>query len=176
MTKSSDNVLTRRLDLRPITVDDLDAVFTLMSDPRTWENEPQGRHVDRETTLGWIERAARRWGSDGLSYWIVRRRSTGQVVGVGGVQRRGDRSWNLFYRLAPSAWGNGYATELARAAILAARLVDSSVPVTAWIGDNNQPSRAAAVRLGLIDQGMSIDANDGVVRRFYADRELSLRF
>jgi RimJ/RimL family protein N-acetyltransferase len=166
------NVRTRRLDLHPITVDDLDAVFSLMSDCRTWEHEPLGRHLNRETTLSWIARAARRWDIDGLSYWSARLCSTGEVVGVGGAQRRSDCSWNLLYRLLPFAWGRGLATELAQAAIEAATSVDATVPITAWIADDNESSKAVAVRIGLSDRGLSIDANDGAVRRVYADRRL----
>jgi RimJ/RimL family protein N-acetyltransferase len=176
-------VLTERLDLRPIDPDDLAELFTITSDPRTWEHEPTNRHRVPETTKHWIERAAARWQSDGLSYWMIRLRDTpaagqgealrhGQVIGVGGVQRRADRSWNIFYRLSPRAWGHGYATELGRAAIDAAHRADPDQPVAAWILDHNHPSRRVAERLGLQDEGLRVDANDGIVRRVYADRPL----
>jgi RimJ/RimL family protein N-acetyltransferase len=173
------HAVTDRLDLRAVGPGDLADLFAIVSDPRTWEHDPAGRHRVPETTKRWIERAEAKWRTDGLSYWMARLAqpspgSQNQVIGVGGVQRHTSGTWNVFYRLAPSAWGQGYATELGRTAIDAAHRVDPDVPVIAWIVDHNLPSRRVAVRLGLVDRGLRLDANDGVVRRAYSDRPLQL--
>lgn len=167
-------MLTERLDLRPVSVDDLDVLFAINSDPRTWAHDPGGRHPSPERTAAWIERAAARWTTDGLSYWTARLRSDGTTVGVGGVQRHAGGGWNLYYRLAPSAWGQGYATELSRAALAAAAEADPGVPVYAWIDAHNTASRRVAERLGLVDRGEHVDANDGRRRLAYTDREIEL--
>jgi RimJ/RimL family protein N-acetyltransferase len=122
----------------------------------------------------WIERAAARWRTDGLSYWSVRLRDDGSTIGVGGVQRHPDGSWNLYYRFAPAHWGKGFATELSRAAVDAAGTVDPDVPVVAWILDENVASRKVAERLGFKNYGEQLDTNDGVMRLAYADRPLGV--
>lgn len=86
------------------------------------------------------------WQRDGIGYWIAHRLSTGQLIGFGGVMRRawhGREIANLYYRLTPSAWGNGYALELARAAMAQAQLALPGLPVVV----RTRPGNAGAIRV-----------------------------
>lgn len=164
------HLLTDRLDLRRIDPSrDLAELFAIFSDPTGWWYEPAGRHADRARTREWLVRAAARF-DDGLSYWTVRRRDNAAIVGVGGAQRQSTRAWNLSYRISAAEQGQGYATELARAAYSAASSVDSSVPFIAWITPQNAASRKVAERLGLTNYGLGIDPSDDQRRLAYADR------
>ncbi len=168
-----EHVLTERLDLRrPDPAGDLDALFAIFSDPTGWWYDPDGRHVDRGRTRTWLERAAARFDTDGLSYWTVRRRDDEAIIGVGGAQRQSTGAWNLTYRLATAMQGQGFATELGRAAHVAASAVDPGVPFVAWIAEHNTASRRVAERLGLINRGIGVDPSDGERRLAYADRAL----
>lgn len=151
-----------------MSLDDLDVLFAINTDPESWRHDPAGRHLTPDQTRVWIERAAEKWTLDGLSYWTVRLRSDGTTIGVGGVQRQ-PFGWNLYYRFRPSAWGNGYATELSRAAIEAATAADPDAAVIAWIDPHNQASRRVAERLGLTDQGLHPDKTyDNTLRHAYS--------
>ncbi len=68
--------------------------------------------------------------------------------------------------------GNGYATELGRAAIDAAHPTDDSVAVIAWVLEDNESSRRVVERLGLENRGARIDLGDGKVRLAFVDRDL----
>lgn len=160
------------LQLDPVVPADTDALFEILSDPAGWWFDPAGRHREVGTTRRWVERAAGRWGSDGLSYWTVRLPGTGEVVGVGGAQRHRSGVWNLYYRIAVAHQRNGYALELGRAGIDAAHAADPARPVVAWVAERNHPSRRVAERLGLRLHGLHVDASDGAVRLAYADRPL----
>ena len=139
------SALTERLDLRPVDpVADLESLGRLFADPDGWWYEPGGRHPNLGTSRRWLERAADRWISDGLSYWTVRLRTDGTVLGTGGVQRHASGTWNLFYRLDTAHQGHGYATELGQEALRAAAAVDPSVAVIAWVLEHN--SRPGAWR------------------------------
>lgn len=167
------DVLTERLALRrtdPAT--DLDDLFPIFSDPDGWWYDPDSRHTTRGRTEMWLTRAAERFGQDGLSYWTVRRRDTGAIIGVGGAQRQSTRAWNLNYRLGSAHQGQGFATELGRAARAAAGEIDDSVPFIAWIAPHNAPSIKVAERLGLTNFGLRADPSDGRLRLAYADRQL----
>ena len=173
MTNPWLHVVTERLDLRKTDpVGDLDDLFAIFSDPAGWWFDPAGRHTDRAQTQDWLTRAAARFDQDGLSYWTVRRRDTGEIAGVGGAQRQRTRAWNVNYRLGVAHQGLGFATELARAARDAAREVDDSVPFIAWIAPENTPSIKVAERLGLTDYGLGTDPSDGQQRLAWADRPL----
>ena len=109
---SSATVTTERLLLSPMAAGDLAELFPIFHDPQGWVHDPAGRHLTVATTAAFIERAAARWPTDGQSYWTVRLRSTGEVIGMGGVQRHSNGGWNLAYRIAHQHWGHGYATEV----------------------------------------------------------------
>jgi RimJ/RimL family protein N-acetyltransferase len=166
-------ILTDRLDLRcPDPRADLDDLFAIFSDPDGWWYDPGGRHLDPERTRDWLTRAAARFATDGLSYWTVRRRDDGTIIGVGGAQRQRTRAWNLNYRLATAHRGQGFATELGRAAYTAASACDAAVPFIAWIAEHNLPSRRVAERLGLTSYGLAVDPSDDQPRLAYADRPI----
>lgn len=165
--------MTDRLELRAVDpVRDLQALFAIFSDPASWEHAPDSRHLEPDTTLGWLQRAATRWQEDTLSYWTARLRTNGEVVGVGGARRHVTGSWNLLWRIDTAHQGQGLARELGTVAIEAARAVDSSVPVIAWVRSHNVASRGLASRLGLIEHSERVDECDGVARIPYADRPI----
>src|SRR5262249_6069382 len=110
--------------------------------------------------------------TDGLSYWTVRRRDIARIIGIGGAQRQRTGAWNVTYRIATAEQGQGFATELARAACAAASALDPGVPIIAWIAEGNVPSRRVAERLGLTNYGLAIDPSDERPRLAYADRAI----
>jgi ribosomal-protein-alanine N-acetyltransferase len=165
-------VRTENLVLTPTTVDEVDALFPIFSDPAGWWYEPGSRHSDIERTRWFCRRASDRW-SEGLSYWTAREIAGDQVVGLGGAQRHSSGVWNVSYRIATASQGRGYATEIGRAGVRAANQVDSASPVVARIDEINSASMRVAERIGLQSQGLLVDSNDGVLRLAYSDRPLA---
>ena len=146
-------VRTGRLDLRPVSPDDTDALHPILGDPGNSRFLPGGALASPGDTRDWLERFGVSWAEHGLGYWTVRRRADGTVIGVGGAEWR-PGFWNLLYFLGRDHWGHGYATELARAARHAARSRDPGLPLAAWIHEQNTASQAVARRLGLRDRGL----------------------
>jgi RimJ/RimL family protein N-acetyltransferase len=161
---------TGRLDLRPVDLADADALHRILGDPRNSAYLPDG-HLERLLdTQAWIERFHARWDRSGLGYWTARLLATGTVIGVGGAERRPE-FWNLLYFVDRDHRGNGYATELARAAQCAAAAVDPDLPLVAWIHEGNVASQAVARHLGLSDHGR-LEAGHwkGQPMHYWADR------
>jgi len=169
-------IRTDRLVLAPITPADIDAAHAVFSDARTWTHLPAGRHANRSETQDLVQRKIGGRVRHGLGSWAIRVAGAPELIGVGGVDMTAGGVWNLGYRLAPSAWGNGYATEVARAAVTAAHDVAPAVPVTGRVLTNNPASAAVLARVGLalVWQGTTAAATpDGVERQVWADRALT---
>lgn len=93
------------------------------------------------------------WETFGFGIWAVTLAQEEKVIGFGGVEHRlwRDRDvLNLYYRLTPGAWGQGYATELAQTAVNLARTYLSAWPIVARTRATNIPSIKTALRAGLV--------------------------
>ncbi|MEZ0163388.1 GNAT family N-acetyltransferase [Kineococcus sp. LSe6-4] len=168
-------VRTDRLVLTRPAPADLDDVFALYSDPAVWEHFPSRRHTDPTTTRLLLHAIEESWRLVGLGSWVARD-TGGTLVGTGGCDLRLGLAWNLGYRLARASWGQGFAQEVARAALAAAQRVRSDIPVTAYLLEHNTRSRSATERAGLDLVWRGPDAGNpdpAAVRLLYADRPLS---
>jgi RimJ/RimL family protein N-acetyltransferase len=164
------HLLTDRLDLRPVTLGDLDPLHRIMSDPRNCRYIPEGPKESLEASQEWIERFSARWAVNALGYWTVRLRADGAVIGAGGAERR-MRFWNLYYLLDHGCWGCGYGTELALAAQREAVALAPELPVVAWVHEENAASQGVARHLGLTDYGRLEPHHwDGEPMHLWADR------
>lgn len=170
------DILTPRLRLSRPTAADLDPLFGVSADPRVWTHYPSLRHQRREDTLAAMARWETSWSASGLGSWAVRLRSTGELIGNGGCTLLGGEVWNLGYRLSAEHHGQGYATELALAAVEAARAVDPDRPVIAYLVEHNLASARVAEKAGLELVHRAPDAGNpdpSVWRLVYADRPLT---
>ncbi|KQM83042.1 GNAT family N-acetyltransferase [Agromyces sp. Leaf222] len=149
------SVSTTRLRFTPLTVDDVDDMYRVYGDERTWQHLPTGRHLDRDQTARSIDLAVQSRRSHGFGMNAVRLRepvgalAAGRFIGVAGANMMALGAWNLGYRFEPDAWGHGLAGEAARRSLEAA--VDSApdAPVTARVFANNPASIRVLERLGL---------------------------
>lgn len=171
---------TERLLLDAPRERDLDALHAIYADPRVWTHFPALRHTDPSRTREMLGRWIEVWERDGLGPWMVRSRdrphgSDGPLLGHGGVDLREGAFWNLGYRLAAEAHGHGYATEVARAGVAAARRHRGEVPVIAYLLEHNHASRRVAEKVGLALRLRGPDAGNPdpeAVRLVLADRPL----
>jgi RimJ/RimL family protein N-acetyltransferase len=175
-------VHTDRLLLAPLTPADIDDLFVVQSDARTWRHLPSARPTHRSAAEQTVQSAIGSRVRFGLGAWSVRvgpdgagDLPAGMFLGSGGVTMSAGGTWNLGYRLTPDCWGRGLATELARAAVEAAARARPETAVTGRVLTNN-PASAAVLRhagLSLVWQGGATDATPpGVERQVWSDRRL----
>lgn len=142
---------TPRLNLAVPTDADIDAIFAIHSDARTYKHRPELAMKTREEATELARAWQANWREKQLGYYVV---STldGTTIGFTGVrhsEEAGEEVLNLYYRFAPESQGQGYAKEAATAAITSARERFPQLPVVAIIDPTNESSIALALKLGL---------------------------
>ncbi|MEJ5946375.1 GNAT family protein [Pseudokineococcus basanitobsidens] len=144
---------TERLAARPPVPADGAAVLALHRDPRTVAHNPGDRLADLGAAEQLLRRWVQHWQDHQIGYWVLTwRHGDGHVIGVCGVKRMtsADRPvWNLLYRLEPSVWGRGVATEAAATVVDRARHHPLGLPVTARVRPANHASARVALAAGL---------------------------
>lgn len=108
---------TNRLTLRPFTHSDLDAFAAINADPQVMRFFPAPQN--RTHTLAMIERWEQRWHDVGYAFSAIELKHTERVVGMAGLslfeaQVSFAPCTEIGWRLHPTVWGQGIASEAAR--------------------------------------------------------------
>jgi RimJ/RimL family protein N-acetyltransferase len=138
---------TERLLLRGWKEADLDPFARMMADPEV--TRFIGGVQPRSSVWRAIAMYAGLWMLYGYGLWVVERKSDGAFLGRVGLWQ--PESWpgvELAWSLDRPYWGNGYATEAAKAA-LDYGFMHLAVPkLVSLIDPENAPSQRVAMRLG----------------------------
>jgi [ribosomal protein S5]-alanine N-acetyltransferase len=105
--------------------------------------------LSRAEITGVIEDSARDFAAAGYGLWLIRERDETSLVGAAGLRPLDDLGLEVFYSLAPGAWGRGFATEAARAVVEYALGPLGLTEVLAAVGEGNAASAAVLGRLGM---------------------------
>lgn len=141
---------TARLTLRKFTLDDVAALEAVIGDPIAMRWYPAA--FNHEGVKVWIERNIHRYESDGYGLWAMVLKSSGEVIGDCGcvVQEvDGEKAIEIGYHVRRNLWGNGYATEAAKACMDYAFHRLSASRVISMIRPENTNSRRVAEKNGL---------------------------
>jgi RimJ/RimL family protein N-acetyltransferase len=141
---------TKRLLLRPFRRSDLDAYAALNSDPEVLHYLGGGTEPwDRGRSWRHMAFLMGHWQLGGSGMWVLEHKETGELVGVVGFSAPdGWPGFELAWILARRWWGNGYATEGARAAMAYAFTVLGKARVISLIHPENLASIRVAERIG----------------------------
>ena len=139
---------TDRLILREWRDTDLDAFASFYADAdvmRYLTGEPLARNDAWRS----MAVAAGHWVLRGYGLWVVERKSDGAVIGrVGLINPEGWPGLEVGWTLGRSYWGQGYATEAARAAMNYGFFTQNVDRLISLIDTGNKASQAVAQRLG----------------------------
>jgi RimJ/RimL family protein N-acetyltransferase len=154
---------TERLVLRPLALDDLDAIASFYADPEVMRyigaGEPVGRE-DAKASLAWMIRT---FDLDGFGQLAVTRKEDHTLVGRCGLlvwqtdgwvstslaEAKGETEFEVGYTLGRPYWGEGYATEAATAVRDHALNELGAVRLIALIRPGNVASERVAEKLGM---------------------------
>ncbi|HWF73257.1 MAG TPA: GNAT family N-acetyltransferase [Solirubrobacteraceae bacterium] len=139
---------TERIVMRDWQGSDLDAFAAMGADREVMRFV--GGVVDREQAWRMMSVFAGHWPLRGFGTWVVERRADGAVLGRAGLwQPEGWPGLEVGWLFARPAWGHGYASEAARAAVAWAWANVEAEELISLIAPDNARSIAVAERLGM---------------------------
>lgn len=162
-----DHVLTtERLILRPVTADDAGRLLAHWTHPDVRRFLFDGAVLSPAQIAGEIDVSTRSFAESGYGLWIISITEGADLIGTAGLRQLevtpDSAAWQptaerpaaeehpeVAYSLAPSAWGNGYAIEAARAVVEYALGPLGLPAVLAEVDEGNTASIAIIERLGM---------------------------
>ena len=145
---------TGRLRLRELDQSDWAGLCAILQDPEVMYAYAHS-FSDREVQA-WLDNQLRRYREDGFGLWAVVHRQLGEMIGQCGLTWQdwnGRRVLEVGYLFRRTAWGQGYATEAARACRDYAFGKLGAPEVFSIIRDSNLPSQRVALRCGMSAAG-----------------------
>jgi RimJ/RimL family protein N-acetyltransferase len=143
---------TDRLLLRQWRDSDREPFAALNADPAVTEHFPA--RMTPEQTDEFIDHISRTIEERGWGWWALEVRETGRFVGMTGLSVPGfdahfTPTVEIGWRLAKDAWGNGYATEAARAALAYGFGPAGLDEIVSFTTTTNLPSQRVMQRIGM---------------------------
>ena len=143
-------ILTERLRLRRLALDDVDALHRVLGDAEAmvWYPAP----FTRDQTVEWIQRWIASYEELGHGLWAMELRETGELIGDVGLARQlvdGEHLVEAGWHTRRDMWGQGYATEGGRASVQWGFDHLGLDRVISLIRPENVASRRVAEKLGL---------------------------
>lgn len=163
---------TERLIVRNWDPDwDVDAAFSIYGDPEVMQFVGAGQPAaSLDGVRSQLQKQLNHYAdlNNGTGWWAMVKRSTGDPVGSVILRQLPDaagqltQDYEVGWHLRREAWGKGYATEAARAAVhYGFRTLELPV-LYAVIHPNNQASIRVTQRLGMVPLGRTTQYYGGV--------------
>jgi len=160
-------VETERLELRPLTMNDLDALALIYRDSEVRKYFPEGTLTYEQTReeLEWIIDVY--YAQHGFGLWATTHKQTNEFIGRCGLLPwtiDGRSEVEVAYLLARAYWGRGLGTEAARA-ILAYGFEDLHLSrLICLIDPGNEASINVALKIGMrLEREAEIDGEPTLI-------------
>lgn len=152
---------TQRLALRGFATDDLDALAAIFADSEVMRFIHNGARTYAQTEAN-LASYQREWATQHYGVWAVTLREDDRLLGICGFVARAE----LGYILSRAAWGQGYATEAARACLRCGFETLGFDEIGAGALADNMASRHVIEKLGFHRVANAyFDGNGGVYYR-----------
>lgn len=141
---------TERLNLRQMTVHDVENLLQIFSDPIAMRYYPST--MGEVETMGWIRRTLDNYATYGVGFWIVEEKAGGRFLGQCGIipqELDGIPTMEIAYLFVRREWGQGYATEAALASKQYGFETMVYPKLVSLIDVHNTPSIRVAERAGM---------------------------
>jgi RimJ/RimL family protein N-acetyltransferase len=172
------NLKSQRLVLRRPESTDVQALFQIYGDSRTNAFNPSGPLPSLTHAADLMNRWQSHWREHGFGLWAIESvDAQTKVIGFGGLSYAmidGRPRVHVGYRFAVDAWGQGFATELARYAIEFGLRDLSLDEVLAFVRPAHTASRKVLEKAGMKECGTLDDVPDAAPSVLYTISAISL--
>lgn len=156
---------SERLIFREIEDNDFESVSKIMRDigvQKVWEH-----YFSDDDVREWIDRRKKGYKNNGIDYLLAINKHSQKIVGQVGLLKEnidGEEVWGIGYILMSEYYGNGYATEGAKAMVDYAFNTLKVPKIICDIRPMNKSSIAVAKRIGMVEVGVFDKKYRGMVR------------
>ena len=138
---------TERLILRPLSLDDADAVFEWTGDERVNKYMIYSLNKSTDDTKKWLSSLDK---LENEYMWGFVRRSDGKLIGSGSIRYRTDEDrWSFGYNIRYDCWNMGYTTEATLAMMSFVRKEHGALRFVAEHAADNPASGRVIEKCGL---------------------------
>jgi len=154
----TEEIETSRLILREITVDDIPLVHDLDSYPEVEQYNtigiPKDLMATEDVIMPFIDDQVNELRR--FYCWKAILKETGEEIGISGLKCSADRFriGEIWYKLFPSFWGNGYATEIGHTIINYGFQTLKLHRIEAGVDIRNKASIRLVEKLGMTNEGI----------------------
>lgn len=147
---------TERLTLRPSRLADLEALHELWTDPEVRRFLFDDRRICRDEAREILERSETTFQEAGFGVWLAYRAECEAPTGFAGLLAPDSAAPHLVVGIRPACWGQGLATEAARAVLDHAFAALGLPEVAADVDEPNLRSIRVLEKLGMTLQGRAV--------------------
>jgi len=149
---------TARLVLTEISWDDLNDIHHLHSIAEVDEYNTLGIPISEDETKEIIRPTIEDQKSKirKLYTWKINKKTDGNFIGLAGMTLTADRFrlGEIYYKLLPSSWGRGYATEVGKASIKSGFEDFNLHKIEAGVATENEKSIRVLEKLSMVREGV----------------------
>lgn len=152
------DISSTRILLQEVSMDDLEDIHHLHSFPEVDEFNTLGIPQDIEETRDFIQPYLDDQKSEkrGLYFWKIVERKSNTFIGIAGMTLSNNKFklGEIYYKLLPSVWGKGYATEVSKALIKSGFEDFHLHKVEAGVAIENTKSIRVLEKSGMVREGL----------------------
>ena len=159
-------IITERLILRKLTLDDVDNIFLLDSNPDVMKYVGVPIASSKEESKKLIENILHQYEKNGTGRLAVIEKETNKFIGWSGIKLLTEEVtgfnnvYELGYRFLPEFWRKGYATESAKASLDLGFNQLNADKIYAYADVDHHSSNQILTKLGFKNKGAFLDNGD----------------
>lgn len=142
---------TKRLFMRKPIIEDVDQFYSIVKEEAVGKWLAKSKGMSKEEVKDYIMQLISHWEQYGFGVWLLVNRNTGELLGHCGLRKiDATGEIEIMYLLDPEYWGNGYASEAAKASIQYAKEMMNVKRIIARVKVANENSKKLLRNLGFI--------------------------